>query len=62
VRGVPRHRRPLAPVLVLLQVHLPEGWLSCGDDRQRHSPDEARPRRRLHPDVTTRQGKYRTIA
>jgi hypothetical protein len=36
-------RRPLAPVPVLLQVHLPEGWLSWGDDRLRQSSDEARP-------------------
>jgi hypothetical protein len=34
VRGVPRHRRPLAPLPVILQVHLPEGWLPHGDDRR----------------------------
>jgi hypothetical protein len=35
--------------LSLLHVNLPEGRLPRGDDWLRQPPDEARPRRRLHP-------------
>jgi hypothetical protein len=41
--GVPRHRCALASVPVLLQVHLPEGGIPCGDDWLCQPLDEAKP-------------------
>jgi hypothetical protein len=48
VRGVPRNQRPLAPLPILFQVLLLEGWLPSGNNRLIRSPNEAGPVRRLH--------------